>query len=149
MKTFLSILSIGIVAMLLAVPTVAQNVYNPPGFYVNWVIDMNSPNVGGGSGSAQYYLATPSLHRTPNVNGSKSSAKLLVECEYLKYSDLAPLYVFLGPTQSPNEPFGKFLGQMQLSGRSATFFSSRPPVVNKGTTVTIVRNGVAIMQGTF
>jgi hypothetical protein len=154
MKTLFSILSIAVVAILLAVPTVAQTdtfIYNPPGFYVNWVISLNSPNVNGGSGTAQYFIATPSLHHTPSPSprGEKTYAKLAVECEYLTFPDLTPVYVFMGPGQSPNEPFGKLLGQMQVNKGSATFLSIRPPVVKKGTTVTIVHDGVAIMQGTF
>jgi len=55
MKTLLSIFSIAVVATLLAVPTVAQTdtfIYNPPGFYINWVIGLNSPNANGGSGTS-------------------------------------------------------------------------------------------------
>jgi len=154
MKTLLSIFSIAVVATLLAVPTVAQTdtfIYNPPGFYINWVIGLNSPNANGGSGIAEYYIATPSIQHTPSPSpkGAKVFAKLAVECDYITFPDLSPLYVFVGPGTSPNEPYGKLLGQMQVNGRSATWLSLRPPVVKKGTTVTVVGKGVVIMQGQF
>jgi hypothetical protein len=153
MKTLFSIFSIAIVAVLLAVPTVAQTdtfIYNPPGFYVNWVIALNSPNLNGGSGTAQYYIATPSLHHTPTPSPiDKTYAKLAVECEYLTFPDLTPLFVFVGPGGSPKEPFGKLLGQMQVSKGSASWTSLRPPTVKKGTTVNIVHDGIVIMQGQF
>jgi hypothetical protein len=153
MKTLFSILSSAIVAVLLAVPTVAQTdtfIYNPPGFYINWVISLTSPSLNGGSGIAQYYIATPSLHHTPSPSPiDKTFAKFSVECEYLTFPDLTPLYVFVGPGRSPKEPFGKLLGQMQVNQGSATWISLRPPVVKKGTTVTIVHDGIAIMEGEF
>jgi hypothetical protein len=154
MKTLFSILSIAVVAILLAVPTVAQTdtfVYNPPGFYVNWVINLNSPNVTGASGIAEYYIATPSIQHkpSPGPKAAKVFARLSVECEYLTLPDLSPIYVFVGPGTSPNEPFGKLVGQMQVNGGAATWLSIRPPVVTKGTTLTVVRKGVAIAQGQF
>jgi hypothetical protein len=151
MKTLLSTFSLAVVAILLAVPTVAQTatpIYNPhPGFYVNWIIDLHAATPEGGSGTAQYYIAKSTLAHPPTPE--KIVTKLMVECEYLRYADLTPLDVFVGPSHSPSEPFGKLVGQMQVNGGSATFLTARPPVINKGNTVIIVRNGVVIMTGKF
>jgi len=81
MKTLLSIFSIAVVATLLAVPTVAQTdtfIYNPPGFYINWVIGLNSPNANGGSGIAEYYIATPQFntHLAPAQRARRFSRSL-------------------------------------------------------------------------
>jgi hypothetical protein len=153
MKTLLSIFSIAVVAILLAVPTVAQTdtwIYNPtPGFYVNWVIDLHAATADGGSGAAHYFIAKSELGHSPIAKGQKVVTKLLVECEYLRFPDLTALDVFVGPGQNPTEPFGKLVGQMQVNGGYATLLTARPPVINKGNTVIIVRNGVVIMKGKF
>jgi hypothetical protein len=153
MKTLLSIFSSAVVAILLAVPTVAQTdtfVYNPtPGFYVNWVIDLHAATADGASGTAHYFIAKSELGHSPTAKGQKVVTKLLVECEYLNFPDLTPLDVFVGPGQSPTEPLGKLVGQMQVNGGSANLLTARPPVINKGNTVTITRNGAVIMTGKF
>jgi hypothetical protein len=153
MKTLISTLSLAVVAILLAVPTVAQTatpIYNPhPGFYVNWIIGLHAATADGGSGTAQYYIARSMLAHPPTPRGEKIVTKLTVECEYLRFADLTTLDVFVGPSQTPSEPFGKLVGQMQANGGSATLLTARPPVINKGNTVIIVRNGVVIMKGEF
>lgn len=153
MKTFFSILAITAVAMLVAVPAIAQGPSPapiPPGFYVNWVINMHSANANGGSGTAHYYIATPSIHHMPSPSPiQKTTSKLSVECEYLTFPDLTTLDVFVGPGRSPREPFGTLVGTMQVKDGTANWLSTRPPVVTKGTTITVVREGMPVMRGTF
>ncbi|HWY56073.1 MAG TPA: hypothetical protein VNZ03_16525 [Terriglobales bacterium] len=151
MKTILIITTLAVVATLLAVPTVAQNPTPnpPPGFYVYWSIDLHSATANGGSGSSLYSIAEPMLRRPPTPGQLKGYTKLSVECEYLTFPDLTPLDVFVGPGTTPGEPFGKLVGTMQVTGGSATFLTARPPVVKKGTTLTVVHNGIAIMVGHF
>ncbi len=152
MKTSFNIALFAIVSMLVALPTVAQNPpipYTPPGYYVNWTINLHSPNVTGASGIAQYVIVAPSIHPSPSPGQQKGVAKLSVECEYLTFPDLTPLDVFVGPGTAPNEPFGKLVGKMQVKDGSAAFLSLRPPVVNQGSTVIVVRNGAIVMRGRF
>jgi hypothetical protein len=153
MKTLLTVSLLAIVAMVLAVPTVAQlpgpTPGPPPGFYVYWNINLHSPTPGPAVGSAHYYIAKPTLHQPPTPKGLEVYSRLSVECEYFTFPDLTLLDVFVGPGKTPNEPFGKVLGKMQVMGGSAVMLTARPPAVNKGTTVTIVHNGVAVMQGRF
>jgi hypothetical protein len=150
MKAMVSLLSFAIVAMLLAVPTVAQTpTPNPPGIYVNWNIVMHSASADGGSGTAQYSIAGPTLRYPPTPGKEKVFTRLSVECEYLTFPDATSLYVFIGPGRTPGEPFGRLIGQMQVKDGSATLLTARPPAVNKGTTVTVVHNGKAIMRGRF
>ncbi len=151
MKTILSIATLAVVATLFAVPTLAQapTPSVPPGFYVYWSIDLHSATPNGGSGSSLYSVAAPTLRRPPTPRQLNGYTKLSVECEYLTFPDLTPLDVFVGPGTTPSEPFGKLVGSMQVTGGSATFLTARPPVVTKGTTVSIVHNGIAIMVGHF
>ena len=153
MKTFLSISLLAIVATMLAVPTVAQlpgpTPGPPPGFYLYWNITLHSPTPGVAVGTAQYYIAKPTLRQPPTPGGVEVYSRLSVVCEYFNYPDLTSLDVCVGPSTSPNEPFGKLVGQMQVKGGSATMLTARPPAVTKGTTVTIVNKGAAIMQGRF
>jgi len=152
MKTMLTVSLLAIVAMLLTVPAVAQipnpNPGPPPGFYVYWNINLHSPTPDGGVGTAQYYIAKPTPHPSPTPR-EKVVTKFSVECEYLKLPDLTPLDVFVGPGRTPNEPFGQLVGKMQVKDGTAIMLTPRPPVVNKGTTVTVVHDGLAIMTGHF
>jgi hypothetical protein len=147
-KTILNLALIALVSMLVAVPTVAQT-YTPPGYYVNWTINLHSPSVTGASGNAQYVVIAPSIHPSPSLGQQKGVAKLSVECEYLTFPDLTPLDVFVGPGTAPKEPFGKFIGTMQVKDGSAALLSLRPPVIKQGSTVLVVRNGVVVMRGRF
>jgi hypothetical protein len=152
MKTMFSVVLFAIVSMLVVVPSLAQNPpvpYSPPGYYVNWTINLYSPSVIGASGIAQYVVVAPSLHPSPLPSQKKGVAKLSVECEYLAFPDLTPLDIFVGPGTAPSEPFGKLVGTMQVKDGSAAFISLRPPVVKPGSTVAVVRNGVVIMTGSF
>ena len=152
MKTPFVTILLAIVAMLLSVPTVAQlpgpTPGPPPGFYTYWTISLHSPTPGEAVGTAQYYVAKPTLHEPPTPK-AMTFTRLSVECEYLTFPDLTPLYVFVGPGQTPGEPFGKLVGQMPVIGGSATWLTARPPVVHKGTTITIVRDGAIFMHGRF
>jgi hypothetical protein len=153
MKTLFSILSLVVVASLLAVPVMAQTPDPtpgpPPGMYIYWNIALHSPIAHGGAGTAQYEIIKVALNPKPTPGGLKFATKFLVDCEYLQLPDLTPLQLFVGPSNNPAEPFGKLIGAMQVKDGSATFLTARPPVIEKGTTVTIVRDGAAVMTGRF
>ncbi len=124
--------------------------YNPPGFYLYWNIDLHTATAHAGTGTALYSIvAPPAIHRPPTPGGHNGYARLAIDCEYLTFPDLTPLQVFVGPGTTPSEPFGKLVGQMQVTDGSATLLTARPPEVKKGTTVTIVRDGVVVMTGRF
>jgi hypothetical protein len=152
MKTMASISLFAIVAMLLAVSAVAQGpspTPNPPGVYINWNIILHTATADGGSGTAQYSIAGPTLRYPPTPGKQKVFTRLSVECEYLTFPDATSLYVFIGPGRTPGEPFGKLVGQMQVKDGSATLLTARPPVVHEGSTVNVVHDGIAIMRGRF
>jgi len=153
MKTLFTVSLILTVAMLLAVPSMAQlpgpTPGPPPGFYTFWTIALHSPTPTQATGTAQFYVAKPTLTQPPTPKGLQIFSRLSVEGVYLIYKDLTPLDIYIGPGRTPSEPFGKLVGQMPVMGGSATWLTARPPVVKKGTTITIVHDGAIVMHGRF
>jgi hypothetical protein len=134
LRALLSTTMFAVVALALTVPAVGQS--------LNWQIPLRSETARN-SGSADYSTL-------------KTSHKFTVETLTPSLADGAKLDVFVGPASNVKEPYGKFVGTIEVDrGIGAMILvAANAPLVRDGTTVTIVEHGetaagVVIMKGTF
>lgn len=147
MKTLLKISLLAIVSLALLAPAIAQDT---PGLTITWTTALAATNPNGGDGIAQLITYTPGLRPSPSAR-PKGYTKFIVQCEYVSLPSLTPIDVYVGPPTSPKEPYGKFVGRMQIvNGNGSLLITSpRAPFVTKGTTVWVMAHDTMIMKGQF
>ena len=137
-RTLVSAAVLSIVALALTVPAVGQA-------SITWKIALHSANIRN-TGTAEYVTHA-------------QFKKFSVDTITPDLADGIKLDVFLGPSTSVNEPYGKLVGVIDVDGGSGAMVLNGPktPVIRKGTTVSIVDHdessaagrGQLIMKGIF
>jgi len=138
-KTMLGTALLSLVALALTVAAVGQA-------STTWKIALrgSSPR---NSGSAEYFT------------GGQSFSKFSVDTVTPELANGIRLDVFLGPSTSTNEPYGKLVGSIDVDGGfgAMVLTGAKIPVVKKGSTVSVVEhdgssaagNENLVMRGTF
>jgi hypothetical protein len=138
-RTLISATVLSIVALALTVSAVGQSAS------VTWKIALHGANIRN-TGTAEYFT------------NAQLFSKFSVDTTTPDLADGIKLDVFLGPSTSTNEPYGKLVGVIDVDGGFGAMVLSgaRTPVVRKGTTVSIVQHDESsvvgerlVMKGTF
>jgi len=145
MKT---LLSGALLVVLIFIMTAAAQFAPPPGYSVFWTTNLASASAEThASGTAEYMGYKPNLRRgTGNV-----VYRFVATCEYVGPVSNYSVDVFVGPSATPDAPYGKFIGKMRIEGGTGilALVGSKVPVIHHGSTVNIVDDGKLIMKGTF
>jgi hypothetical protein len=139
MKNLLSTAVLAMVALALALPALGQSL-NGPGLGLHWQIALSSPTPRN-SGTADYdtFRATA----VPPATAGKFIRKFIVETITPDVADGGRLDVYVGPGTTANEPYGKLVGTIEVQGGvgAMMLISASVPVIEKGTTITVVGHG--------
>ncbi len=148
LRTLFSTALLALVALALTIPAVGQS-------SITWKTTLRGVSTRN-SGTAVYVIEKiPGL---PTGTG-QGFAKFTVDTITPDLADGTKLDVYLGPSTSSNEPYGKLVGVIDVDGGFGTLvlIAPRIPLVQKGTTVSIVGHGTSadrgmedlVMKGTF
>lgn len=151
MRTLLITTVLAISGLALTASAVAQTSAT-----VHLTTTLTGAAISDGSGSADFVIARTS-DAPPAVAKNKVVTKFSVVVESVAAADNSILDVFVGPAISANEPFGKFVGRIQLEHGAGALLQvdAKAPAVTQGTTITVVEHsgltaeGRVILQGSF
>jgi hypothetical protein len=153
-RTLLSAALLAIFALALAAPAVGQSLHNP-GLSIHWQIFLRG-DAANTWAVAEYDVFTVSIAPSPTPK-EKLFTKFTVSAITPGVPDGTKLGVYLGPSTTPQEPYGKLVGVIEVSGGAGgmVLINAKAPSISKGTTVTVanigptpVRRAIAL-QGTF
>jgi hypothetical protein len=138
-RTLFSAAVLSIIALAFTVSAVGQSAS------ITWKIDLHGASIRN-TGTAEYFT------------NASSFSKFSVDTVTPSLRDGIKLDVFLGPSTSTNEPYGKLVGVIEVDGGFGAMVLSgaKTPAVRKGTTVSIVEHDESsitgehlVMKGTF
>jgi len=127
-RALLSTALIAIVALAIAVPAVGQ------GLTIHWQIALR------GNSAADWASAEYTFQASPSSKHVVTFSKFTVEAMTPNLPDGTRLGVFIGPSTSPDKPYGRQIGTISIEGGSGAMvmYGAKVPTVRKGTTVAVV-----------
>lgn len=156
-RTVLSTALLAIVALVLAAPVVGQSpTPRGSGLTIHWQIFLRGGETANSWAQADYDAFTASIAPPPTVKGDQVFTKFVVTAVTPYAADGTKLGVFIGPSTTSKEPYGKLVGLIEIGAGSGgmVLVDAKTPIVQKGTTVTITNIGPipdkrVMLKGTF
>jgi hypothetical protein len=96
------------------------------GLSIHWRITLRGTSAANWASAEYTFLAPP-----PQANKHFDSSKFIVEAYTSQLPDGTKLNVFIGPSPTPSQPYGKLVGTIVVSGGSGALvlFDARTPMV--------------------
>ena len=133
-----TLLSTALILAALALTAVGQTPSPTPprstGLTINWQITLR------GASADNWAIADYTFQLSPSAKKTDAFTKFTVVAQTPGLRDGTNLNVFIGPSSTPEEPYGKLVGIIVVNGGSGAMVltNAKTPTVQKGTTVTVV-----------